>query len=424
MTQPNESPNIAVEFITDRRARVARAIWYILVLITVAAFFAGLDGRYSYVFNGLEALTPVGEGELIVSIRTFAVVDFAIEIIFALTWFLIGVVTFWQKSDEWQVIFFSAMMVSASVFLTDFPLPLLERGPLWGAVVLSLRSFAFFSLVVTYYIFPNGKFVPGATRWLALAWGLVTAAWIFFPGLRPPATHLFSSSRELLLALGLMSWFATGVFAQAFRYRNGKNPIEKQQSKWVVFNFLAIGFLFGITYLPIILLPVLRQPGVVQVNYLFAAFSLSFIGLTLLPLTLAVSILRYRLWDIDVIINRTLVYGALTGTLAVVYFVLVTLLQNLLSAFSGPFAQGWQEAPLAIVVSTLVIAALFNPLRHRIQDFIDRRFYRQKYDAAQTLEAFSSSMREKVDPLDLSKSLLDSVADTFHPEHVSLWLKE
>jgi hypothetical protein len=137
-----------------------------------------------------------------------------------------------------------------------------------------------------------------------------------------------------------------------------------------------------------------------------------------IPIATGIAILRYRLYDIDILINRTLVYGALTVMLALVYFGGVATTQAIFRVLGGQ-----QEQPqLAIVVSTLVIAALFMPLRRRIQSFIDRRFYRRKYDARKTLEAFSAKLRDKTDLDRLGEDLMGVVKETMQPAHVSVWL--
>jgi hypothetical protein len=139
----------------------------------------------------------------------------------------------------------------------------------------------------------------------------------------------------------------------------------------------------------------------------------------MIPLSIGVAVLRSRLFDIDVVINRTLVYGSLTAMLVAFYIVSVASTQAIFRAFTGQP----QQPQLAVVVSTLAIAALFSPLRRRIQSFIDRRFYRNKYDAARTLEAFSVRLREETDLDTLSDDLVSVVSDTIQPQHVSLWLR-
>src|SRR5205807_1493761 len=138
----------------------------------------------------------------------------------------------------------------------------------------------------------------------------------------------------------------------------------------------------------------------------------------LIPLSIGFSILRYRLYDIDVLINRTLVYGSLTALLTLLYFGLVIGLGSLVRLFTGQVSQ----SPIVIVASTLALFTLFQPLRRRIQAIIDRRFYRHKYDAAKTLEAFSTTLRNEVDLNQLREHLLTVVQETMQPSHVSLWL--
>ena len=138
---------------------------------------------------------------------------------------------------------------------------------------------------------------------------------------------------------------------------------------------------------------------------------------TLVPIAVGIAVLKYRLYDIDVVINRTLVYGPLTATLIALYFGGIVVLQRMFVLLTG------QQSTLAVVASTLLIAALFTPLRRRIQSFIDRRFYRSKYDAIKTLEAFSVKLRDETDLDALSDDLVGVVRETMQPAHVSLWLR-
>jgi hypothetical protein len=193
--------------------------------------------------------------------------------------------------------------------------------------------------------------------------------------------------------------------------RRNARGVERQQIKWLLYVgplfFIAAGLHIGFYYFWL----AERAWG------LWASYLLVAIGGLSGPIAIGVAILRYRLYEIDIIINRTLVYGALTTTLVALYFGGIVVLQRVFVLLTG------QQSTLAVVASTLFIAALFNPLRHRIQSFVDRRFYRRKYDARKTLEAFSSKLRNETDLEALSDNLVGVVRETMQPAHVSLWLR-
>ena len=198
-----------------------------------------------------------------------------------------------------------------------------------------------------------------------------------------------------LLFFGIIG-AAASVVVRFLRSRG----IERQQMKWFVYAVV-----------PMLLIPTDGfLPGIIS----SVALGVVLIGL---PTAIGIAVLRYRLYEIDILINRTLVYGSLTATLVGVYVGSIIVLQGLLRAFTG------QESQLAIVASTLAVAALFNPLRRRIQSFIDRRFYRRKYDARKTLEAFSAKLRDETDLEALSDELTSVVKETMQPAHVALWLR-
>jgi len=194
--------------------------------------------------------------------------------------------------------------------------------------------------------------------------------------------------------------------------RRNARGIERQQIKWLL--YASAIFFLGNFLKNTIFSPLGGVSWGLWVGYLLVALG----GLGG-PIAIGIAILRYRLYEIDTLINRTLVYGSLTVVLALVYFGGVAGMQYILRTLTGQ-----EEQPqLAIVVSTLVIAALFNPLRRRIQSFIDRRFYRRKYDAAKTLEKFSMKLRDETDLGALRGDLVGVVAETMQPAHVSLWLR-
>jgi hypothetical protein len=190
---------------------------------------------------------------------------------------------------------------------------------------------------------------------------------------------------------------------------------EREQIKWLAFAALVMGLGSSSVVIPSIILS--NDAGGADplwMNLLEDAETLSFAGV---PVAVGIAILRYRLYEIDLIINRTLVYGSLTATLVALYFGGVVVLQRVFVTLTG------QQSTLAVVASTLLIAALFTPLRRHIQSFIDRRFYRRKYDARKTLETFSAKLRDETDLDALSDDLVGVVRETMQPSHVSLWLR-
>jgi hypothetical protein len=320
----------------------------------------------------------------------------------ALVYFTVAALIFWRKSDDWMPLLVALMLVLITPIATlpDEILTLLGSFPsmrvlLAVSIYLGLASFLLF-----WFLFPNGRFVPRWSPWLVAGYLLWFAGycllgiWVDFVKWEGAVWASF--------LLAVLSVFVTVLFVQIYRYDEVSSPLERQQSKWaIVGTFIALA---GIAWVPFA--PISSPPPNVRAILL------------LIPLSIGIAILRYRLYDIDVLINRTLVYGTLTVLLALVYFGLIFVLQYLLRGILS------QNNDVVIVVSTLAIAALFQPLRQRIQQIIDRRFYRRKYNAAKIVEAFSATLRNEVDLDQLREHLLTVVRDTMQPAHVSLWLRE
>ncbi len=282
-------------------------------------------------------------------------------------------------------------------------------------------------------LFPDGK-LP-SRRWRPLAWFsgavmvLASVALTLAPGPlegHPGVRNPFGLEGYPMVAQvlpGVIALLPVCILASAVslfrRYRHSGGEV-RQQIKWVAF---AASFV-GVVYLSAVVIGLFFAPeaswgsGDVSLlgEILLDAVLLSYAGV---PIAVGFAVLKYRLYDIDVIINRTLVYGSLTAALALTYFGGVATTQAIFHALTGQE----QQPQLAIVVSTLVIAALFNPLRRRVQAFVDRRFYRRKYDAAKTLVAFSAKLRDETDLEELTNELVGVVRETMQPAHISLWLR-
>jgi hypothetical protein len=220
--------------------------------------------------------------------------------------------------------------------------------------------------------------------------------------------------------LGIIALLPVCILASAaslvWRYRHSGGEV-RQQIKWVAFAASFVGLAYGITLVGgLFLAPeaLATEEGPLWMSLLQNVVLMSYAGI---PVAVGFAVLRYRLYDIDILVNRTLVYGTLTAALALIYVVSVFSLQFAFRALTG------QETQLAVVASTLVIAAMFGPLRRRVQAFVDRRFFRKKYDVAKTLETFSSRLRDETDLEQLNAGLLAVVRETLQPAHASLWLK-
>jgi hypothetical protein len=267
-------------------------------------------------------------------------------------------------------------------------------------------------------LFPDGR-LP-SPRWRPVAWlsGLGIGGFVLGSALEagplgdfPQVVNPYGIDSPIVRVVGVASAFvvvgsmvASAISLIVRARRAGR--VERQQIKWLAYGGAVV---VGTTLLASLI-------SIWSVTVSIAVINLALLAL---PVFTGIAILRYRLYEIDLLINRTLVYGVLTGTLALLYFGGVAATQAIFRTITGHE----QQPQLAVVVSTLVIAALFNPLRRRIQGFIDRRFYRSRYDARKTLEAFSAKLRDETDLDALSDDLVGVVRETMQPAHVSLWLR-
>ncbi len=400
---------------------LARISWVIVVVLVLGLSFASIPTYFASLHHLLNSAHPPDLGGQLtsstgvqdlqavgLSLDFYARYSVLLTLIFLIVSLAVGTVIFWRRSDDRM-----ALLASFALILFPFTVNnvnLVTLPPAWQLPVQSLQFLGQVCAGLFFYLFPGGRFVPRWIRWLAVALIAYWAVDIFLPA------SLFSNSPlSFALFLGLE---ASQVGVQVYRYRRVSTPLERQQTKWVIFGItVGLGGVlveFVVVYLLLTYVFSLHLGALAWMLF----FTIQAFLTLLFPLSIGMAMLRSRLWDIDSLINRTLVYGTLTASLALVYLGLIFALQYLLQGIIN------RNNDVVIVVSTLAIAALFQPLRRRIQSIIDRRFYRRKYDAARILAAFSDTMRDEVDLSKLSEHLLNVVQETMQPAHISLWLRE
>jgi hypothetical protein len=410
-----------------RRLLFARAAWAMVAITALAIVVFSVPSSFEHYRSvctaseevcserAVDQATPVGVRALQdvgLSLRSYALLNVIVEKVFQLVWFAVGAIIFWRRSDDRMALLVSTFLVSCGPVTLDptAAITLISSQPAWSLPVRSVEIVGQVCIVLFFFLFPGGRFVPRWTRWLAVA--IITFDVSYLPYLdlysRSPALE----SVSYCVFLGSV---VTLVWSQIYRYRRVSSLAQRQQTRWVVFG-TALGVAGTFPFQLPVDLALVDGDTPLTLLLLRTGFALSFL---LVPLSIGVAVLRSRLFDVDVLINRTLVYGSLTLMLALLYFGGATLAQISFGAITGQ-----ERLPqITVVASTLAIAALFNPLRRRIQAFIDRRFYRKKYDGRKTLEAFSAKLRDETDLDALNEDLVGVVRETMQPAHISLWLR-
>jgi hypothetical protein len=382
---------------------LAWSVWGFTLALLVVALLSPKTEE-----NGLVILLPLATG--------------------AIAWSTVGAVVASRRPENavgwilWAMGLLSGVALFAGQYAT-YAL-LVHPGSLPGGELVGLLSSWIWVpiiglLIFLLLLFPNGQ-LP-TRRWRPVAWiggaviamGAINEALVpgTIDGLEPLRNPLGIEGAKRILALlstisqalaaALLLVAAASLFVRLRRARGE----ERQQVKWLAYAATVLATSFFLS----------SVSGAIGASWV--GFVLSMVGFLGIPMAAGIAVLKYRLYEIDLLINRTLVYGALTAMLALVYFGTVVAMQYTLRALTG------QESQLAVVASTLAIAAIFNPLRRRIQDFVDRRFYRRKYDARKTLEAFSAKLRDETDLGALTNDVVGVVRETMQPAHVSVWLR-
>jgi hypothetical protein len=424
-TSTIERPDVHNGSRTRLRGRwlfIARAGWIVLTLLVLTlnafaipradALLQAICQPGALCISGLTPADLLQLQQLGLSPGFLAAYQIGWDVGTTLIYTTLAALIFWRRSVDRMALFCAYMLVlfGGATYTGLLDAGLRTMAPAWYWLVGGLELLAQVSVPTFFLLFPSGRFVPRWTGWSVLVYVLYEVWYVFLSNAYLGQLAGVSSLVFAVLILGL-------VGLQIYRYRRVSTFGERQQTRWVVFGlavalggfalFLIIGNLFH----------PLKSPNVSEAEVLLPT-TVTYGLLLFIPISIAFAILRSRLYDIDTLINKALVYGSLTGLLAVVYAALIFGLQALARGLTN------QGSNVAIVISTLAIAALFQPLRRRLQNFIDRRFYRRKYDAVRTLEAFSATLRNEVDLATLSEHLVAVVQETMQPTHVSLWLRQ
>ncbi len=391
--------------------KIARIVWLVLVVLVVVTLIATLQPYDQLVRTVCAApqcpydqLTPAGLETLRqqnLTLEFYAGYMQAIHLVTVVGNILIGLWIIVRLPRDWM-----ALLASLLFILTGVP-SRVDNGqsalPFISNILFFFTSLQAYLLILFLLLYPDGRFAPAWIGRVFAAWAIVNVPrlWPDSP-LNPalyPAVDTFLWLGILFLALG----------SQIYRYRRLATPLQRQQLKWVLYTlavFLILGLFFDLNEPPSGSLVFMVSQGMNTV------FSLAF------PLTVANAILRHHLWDIDVVIRKTLVYTLLTTGLVLVFFGSIVLLQSIFLAFTGSPRSDFGNA-----ISTLVIAALFTPLRRRIQNVIDRRFFRQKFDAERTLADLRPVLQEEVEVEKLQQNVIGAVEKAFQPATSSIWIR-
>ena len=337
---------------------LVRVTWLAWVVLVAGLFVASLPANFAYYRTVctqapcVDQLTPEqvqAFQALGLSVDFVAAYTIALDGIFAAVHLTIALVIFVRRSDDWLALFVAFALLTFGMVTYAGSLDQLAAGhPAWRLPVQFISFIGSVSILIFFYLFPNGQFVPRWTRWLAILWIVEEAPRYFFPD-SPFSRQTWP---PLLRDVVFSGFVGAGLFAQVYRYRRVSGPVQRQQTKWVVFGVTtALGGFLGLHLLILIIPSLERNP-----LFLLAGGTGSLLFLLLIPLSIGLAILRSRLWDVDLLIRRTLIYGVLTSLLALVYFASVVLLQAGFRAVTG---QG--QNTLGTVLSTLAIVALFAP---------------------------------------------------------------
>jgi signal transduction histidine kinase len=398
-----DRPSPAPLLLHGRTLVLVRALWMGVVTFAVIIFALATVHELSVPVSirgwPAEAL-QAALSQLGLSVGFYTVYRFVMEFVTALGFVILGLFLFWRRSSEWMVLVVSLSLVTfgANWFSDDLPAVL----PNWAMPVALLGFITWNCFGLFFVLFPDGRFVPRWTRELWIG-GLVLLG----------LPQLFVPLPAWLDRVSLVAVFGGAVALQVYRYRRVSGPVQRQQAKWLIFGLTVIVAMFGALIGLSLLFPSLDQPGRAAMLYQMAASLLVTLTFLLIPLSIAIAVLRYRLWDIDIIINRTLVYGALTASVAGVYVGLVVAL--------GALFQAEGSLPVSLL-ATGGVAVLFQPLRDRLQRGVNHLLYGERDEPYGVLTRLSQRLETTLAPDAVLPTVVQTVREALKLPYVAVAL--
>jgi hypothetical protein len=402
------------------RGKLTRLAWLALFIFLAGTFVLSLPTTFRQHMTLAATARPAGwtAGDMQAALAAAHMPANAYALLFSVSLWLAtglylgsGAFMVLKRPDDEAVLAISALLMVFGWTFFQVPAMLFEIDPA-SRIVTLLGQLNLGFLFTVPCVFPDGRFVPRWSRWFMLCYLVfVTLCYLV------PPLNVGNWPMPVLVAFTLLI-VVVPLGSQVYRYARVSNAIQRQQTKWAAFGMVsALGLTLVIATVMDVAWPAYGR-GAIGI-YLHLAGTLAlYAALAIIPVSIAFAIVRSHLWDIDVVIRRTLSYSALTGLLALVYFGSVVVLESIVRPLTGQ-----SQSTFVTVASTLMIAALFVPLRARVQAAIDRRFYRSRYDAARMLAGFAQSARDETDLERLSGHLLAAVDEAMKPAVVGLWLK-
>jgi hypothetical protein len=418
---------------------IIRIVWSVLAVMVVVVFVASIPAHFGYEVRRIHSMEVLLAQEMHPPVQFRVGYAIAFDALTVLVFTFTATAIFWRGSNDRTAILVSTALLTLGAAISPTLDTLVEIQRAWLIPVQVVQFTGYGLILLVFYLFPDGRFVPRWTSVVSFVWGGWGLAWLLLPAITldpktmptwvrvlafvlAPNVDIFSQAQYYLrmtsFLLMLLCWLGSGVLAQVYRFVRVSSPLQKQQTKWVVFGLTAAVIGYMGFQLPPALFSSLRQLSHVATLYQMIGKPISTLLLLFAPLSIMLSLLHYRLWDIDPIIQRALVYGGLTGGLAVFYVASVFVLQRIFQALTG------QESDLAIILSTLSISALFLPFRRRLQNLIDRAFYREKVDFRRAFTNFSREIRTIIELPELLRVLIGRTTDLLHITYGAVYLRK